>query len=211
VHVPEGGAPKDGPSAGLVLAAAMLLALSGVPVKVRVTMTGEIMLGDRILRVGGLKEKLLAASRSGIRTMLLPGSHRGTIAEVPPEVVGRLKLVYVDKFEARCRTCSAGAERPPRASASPHGPPSPDTPAPPWGTFKLTLIDICLQGARKMSGEHNHQTPGSDLEPAVDADGGQLEKHCSQCGVGIEGSDEFCQVCAVEASGSDVPPTEDAR
>jgi len=77
VHVPEGGAPKDGPSAGLALVAAMLLALSGVPVKARVAMTGEIMLGDRILRVGGLKEKLLAASRSGIRTMLLPGSHRG--------------------------------------------------------------------------------------------------------------------------------------
>jgi len=49
------------------------------------------------------------------------------------------------------------------------------------------------------------------FEPAVDAVGGRLEQHCSQCGVGIEGSDEFCQVCAVEASGGDVPPTEDAR
>jgi len=99
VHVPEGAVPKDGPSAGLALAVAMLSALGRVPVKPRVAMTGEITLGGRILRVGGLKEKLLAASRSGIRTVLLPGSNRGTVAELPPEVVGRLKLVYVDKFE----------------------------------------------------------------------------------------------------------------
>jgi ATP-dependent Lon protease len=99
VHVPEGAVPKDGPSAGLALAVAMLSALGRVPVKPRVAMTGEITLGGRILRVGGLKEKLLAASRSGIRTVLLPESNRGTIAELPPEMVGRLKLVYVDKFE----------------------------------------------------------------------------------------------------------------
>jgi len=99
VHVPEGAVPKDGPSAGLALAVAMLSALGRVPVKPRVAMTGEITLGGRILRVGGLKEKLLAASRSGIRTVLLPGSNRGTVAELPPEVVGKLKLVYVEKFE----------------------------------------------------------------------------------------------------------------
>ena len=98
VHVPEGAVPKDGPSAGLALAVAMLSALGHLPVKPRVAMTGEITLGGRILRVGGLKEKLLAASRSGTRTVLLPGSNRGTIAELPPEVVGRLELVYVDKF-----------------------------------------------------------------------------------------------------------------
>ena len=61
-----------------------------------------------------------------------------------------------------------------------------------------------------MSEEHNHQTPGSDLEPAVDAGGGRLEQHCSQCGVGIDGSHEFCQACAIEASGGDVPPAADA-
>ena len=99
VHVPEGAVPKDGPSAGLALAVAMLSALGRVPVRPRVAMTGEITLGGRILRVGGLKEKLLAASRSGIRTVLLPESNRGTIAELPPEVVGRLELVYVDKFD----------------------------------------------------------------------------------------------------------------
>ena len=61
-----------------------------------------------------------------------------------------------------------------------------------------------------MSEEHNHQTPGSSLEPAVDAGGGRLEQHCSQCGVGIEGSHEFCQACAIEASGDDAPPAADA-
>jgi hypothetical protein len=71
------------------------------------------------------------------------------------------------------------------------------------------LIDIGFQGAQNMSEEHNHQTPGSDLEPAVDTGGGRLEQHCSQCGVGIEGSHEFCEVCAIEASGGDVPPAAD--
>ncbi len=118
VHVPEGAVPKDGPSAGLALAVAMLSALGRVPIKPRVAMTGEITLGGRILRVGGLKEKLLAASRSGIRTVLLPGSNRGTVAELPPEVVGRLKLVYVDKFEEALphvfagRRAPAGGQRP---------------------------------------------------------------------------------------------------
>ena len=82
VHVPEGAVPKDGPSAGLALAVAMLSALGAVPVKPRVAMTGEITLGGRILRVGGLKEKLLAAGRSGIRTVVLPATNRGTIEEL---------------------------------------------------------------------------------------------------------------------------------
>ena len=112
VHVPEGGVPKDGPSAGLALAVAMLSALGRLPVKPRVAMTGEITLGGRILRVGGLKEKLLAAARSGIRTVLLPGSNRGTVAELPPEVVGRLKLVYVDKFADALPHVFAGRRAP---------------------------------------------------------------------------------------------------
>jgi ATP-dependent Lon protease len=98
VHVPEGAVPKDGPSAGLALAVAMLSALTGVPVKPRVAMTGEITLNGRILRIGGLKEKLLAAGRSGVRTVLLPGANRGTVAELPQDVVGGLELAYVDTF-----------------------------------------------------------------------------------------------------------------
>ena len=99
VHVPEGAVPKDGPSAGLPLAVAMLSALAGVPVKPRVAMTGEITLGGRVLRVGGLKEKLLAAGRSGIRTVVLPSANRGTVEELPAELTARLHLAYVATFE----------------------------------------------------------------------------------------------------------------
>jgi ATP-dependent Lon protease len=95
VHVPEGAVPKDGPSAGLALAVAMLSALGGVPVKPRVAMTGEITLGGRILRIGGLKEKLLAAGRSGIRTVILPSANRATVAGLPPDLTEKLELVYV--------------------------------------------------------------------------------------------------------------------
>jgi ATP-dependent Lon protease len=98
VHVPEGAVPKDGPSAGMALAVAMLSALTGVRVKPRVAMTGEITLSGRILRIGGLKEKLLAAGRSGVRTVVLPEANRGTVAELPAEIVGGLDLVYVTGF-----------------------------------------------------------------------------------------------------------------
>ncbi len=99
VHVPEGAVPKDGPSAGLALAVAMVSALGGAPVKPRVAMTGEITLGGRILRIGGLKEKLLAAGRSGIRMVLVPEANRGTVAELPEELTARLSLVYVASFK----------------------------------------------------------------------------------------------------------------
>ncbi len=98
VHVPEGAVPKDGPSAGLALAVAMLSALTGIAVRPRVAMTGEITLSGRILRIGGLKEKLLAAARSGVRTVLLPGANRATVAELPEDVYGGLQLAYIDTF-----------------------------------------------------------------------------------------------------------------
>lgn len=98
VHVPEGAVPKDGPSAGLALAVAMLSALGGTPVRPRVAVTGEITLGGRILRIGGLKEKLLAAGRSGVRTVVLPAANRSTVAELPPDLIGKLELVYVASF-----------------------------------------------------------------------------------------------------------------
>ena len=136
VHVPEGAVPKDGPSAGLALAVAMLSALGRVPVKPRVAMTGEITLGGRILRVGGLKEKLLAASRSGIRTVLLPQSNRGTVAELPPEVVGRLKLVYVDEFEDALPHVFGVRRAPATSRRETAAGRSTDRVAPPSGTLK---------------------------------------------------------------------------
>jgi ATP-dependent Lon protease len=98
LHVPEGAVPKDGPSAGLALAVAMLSALTRTPARPKVAMTGEITLSGRVLRVGGLKEKLLAAARSGVRTVLLPAANRGTVAELPPELTAKLELVYVASF-----------------------------------------------------------------------------------------------------------------
>jgi ATP-dependent Lon protease len=98
VHVPEGAVPKDGPSAGLPLAAAMLSALTGVPLRPRVAMTGEITLAGRVLRVGGLKEKCLAAARNGVRTVVLPDGNQASVRELPDEVRGKLEFVYVKHF-----------------------------------------------------------------------------------------------------------------
>ena len=98
VHVPEGAVPKDGPSAGLALAVAMLSALGAVPLRPRVAMTGEITLGGRILRVGGLKEKLLAAGRSGVRTVVLPEANRASVAELPAEITAKIHLVHVSSL-----------------------------------------------------------------------------------------------------------------
>ncbi|NLE21320.1 MAG: endopeptidase La [Actinobacteria bacterium] len=188
VHVPEGAVPKDGPSAGLALATAMLSALARTPVRPRVAMTGEITLGGRILRVGGLKEKLLAAARSGVRTVVLPAANRGTIEELPHELTARLDLVYVANLREALPHVF-GDEVSTRRASKGHGQPA--------------SREV---GAKDMHDhEHDHQTPGSTEEPGVDAGSGTLEKHCSQCGGLIEGSDEFCQVCAIEYSGGEVP------
>ena len=98
VHVPEGAVPKDGPSAGLAIAAALLSAVTGVPLRPRVAMTGEITLSGRVLRVGGLKEKCLAAVRNGIRTVVLPEESRPGVRELPAELACRLEFVYVRRF-----------------------------------------------------------------------------------------------------------------
>ncbi len=113
VHVPEGAVPKDGPSAGLALAVAMLSALGRVPVRPRVAMTGEITLGGRILRIGGLKEKLLAATRGGLRTVVLPAANRGTVEELPRDVTAKLELVYVSTFAEALPHVLGGRKRPP--------------------------------------------------------------------------------------------------
>jgi ATP-dependent Lon protease len=98
LHVPEGGIPKDGPSAGTALAISMISALSGKAVKPTVAATGEITLRGRILRVGGLREKSLAAMRMGIKTVVLPKSNQPDIKELPTAVRKSLKFVYVDDF-----------------------------------------------------------------------------------------------------------------
>ncbi|MHB0915914.1 MAG: endopeptidase La [Thermoleophilia bacterium] len=98
LHVPEGGIPKDGPSAGVALAISMLSALTGKAVNPTVAATGEITLRGRVLRVGGLREKCLAAARMGIKTVIVPKSNQPDIKELPAGVRKSLRFVYVDDF-----------------------------------------------------------------------------------------------------------------
>ncbi len=95
VHVPEGATPKDGPSAGTAMVTALVSALTGVPVRADVAMTGEITLRGRVLPIGGLKEKLLAALRGGITTVLIPIENEKDLTEIPKNVTEKLKIIPV--------------------------------------------------------------------------------------------------------------------
>ncbi len=95
VHVPEGATPKDGPSAGIGMCTAMVSALTGIPVHADVAMTGEITLRGEVLPIGGLKEKLLAARRSGIKTVIIPIENERDLKEIPKNVLEDLKIVPV--------------------------------------------------------------------------------------------------------------------
>ncbi|MEO7917631.1 MAG: endopeptidase La, partial [Dokdonella sp.] len=95
VHVPEGATPKDGPSAGVGMCTALVSALTRVPVRSDVAMTGEITLRGRVLPIGGLKEKLLAAHRGGITTVIIPDDNAKDLADIPKNVTGSLKIIPV--------------------------------------------------------------------------------------------------------------------
>ncbi len=99
VHVPEGATPKDGPSAGVAMATAIISVLTGIPVRKDVAMTGEITLRGRVLPIGGLKEKLLAALRGGIKTVLIPEENVKDLADISEEVKSKLELIPVAKMD----------------------------------------------------------------------------------------------------------------
>jgi ATP-dependent Lon protease len=99
VHVPEGATPKDGPSAGIAMAVSIISALTGVPVRKDIAMTGEITLRGRVLPIGGLKEKLLAALRAGITTVLIPKDNEKDLAEIPDNVKKSLKIIPVSHVD----------------------------------------------------------------------------------------------------------------
>jgi ATP-dependent Lon protease len=99
VHVPEGATPKDGPSAGIAMATSIVSALTGIPVRKDVAMTGEITLRGRVLPIGGLKEKLLAALRAGITTVFIPKENEKDLAEIPDNVKKHLKLIPVSEVD----------------------------------------------------------------------------------------------------------------
>jgi len=95
VHVPEGATPKDGPSAGVAMAISIISVFTGIPVRRDVAMTGEVTLRGRVLPIGGLKEKLLAALRAGIKTVLIPDENEKDLAEIPDNVKSGLTIVPV--------------------------------------------------------------------------------------------------------------------
>ena len=99
IHIPEGAVPKDGPSAGITMATAMLSAVTGKKVLAKVAMTGEITLRGRVLPIGGLKEKILAAKMAHIQKVLVPEKNRPDISELSKEITRGLEIVYVKTME----------------------------------------------------------------------------------------------------------------
>ncbi|WP_395942029.1 endopeptidase La [Brevundimonas aurantiaca] len=112
VHVPDGATPKDGPSAGVAMTVAMVSVLTGVPIRKDIAMTGEITLRGRVTAIGGLKEKLLAALRSGVKTVLIPQENEKDLADVPDNVKSGLEIVPISTADEALKWALVGALTP---------------------------------------------------------------------------------------------------
>ena len=99
IHVPDGATPKDGPSAGAAMATAIVSVLTGIPIRKDIAMTGEVTLRGRVTAIGGLKEKLLAALRSGVKTVLIPQENVKDLADIPDNVKSALEIVPVSNVD----------------------------------------------------------------------------------------------------------------
>ena len=111
IHVPEGAVPKDGPSAGVTLVTALVSALSKKKVKGSISMTGEVTLTGRVLAIGGVKEKCLAAHRIGIDTIILPKENKKNVDEIPSSIKGKLKLIFADNVEEVLKNALIGVDK----------------------------------------------------------------------------------------------------
>ncbi|MBI2262115.1 MAG: endopeptidase La, partial [Caulobacterales bacterium] len=127
VHVPDGATPKDGPSAGVAMTVAMVSVLTGIPIRKDIAMTGEITLRGRVTAIGGLKEKLLAALRSGIKTVLIPEENEKDLADVPDNVKSALEIVPIKTADEALKWALTGVLTPVEwdESAEPLPPPPP--------------------------------------------------------------------------------------
>jgi len=125
IHLPEGATPKDGPSAGISIATAITSVLTGIPVRCDVAMTGEITLRGEVLPIGGLKEKLLAAHRGGIKSVLIPKENVKDLQEIPDEVKGAIEITPVQWFD---EVLERALERKPEPLSEPAAAPPPPAP-----------------------------------------------------------------------------------
>ena len=135
IHVPEGATPKDGPSAGVAMATAIVSVLTGIPIRKDIAMTGEISLRGRVLAIGGLKEKLLAALRAGVTTVLIPDENEKDLADIPQNVKEALKIIPVKTVDEVLGYALTGTLTPVEwdEEAEPRTPaalPDPDEPGP---------------------------------------------------------------------------------
>ena len=104
IHVPEGAVPKDGPSAGITMTTALASAVTGIPVRQDIAMTGEVTLRGRVLPIGGLKEKTMAAYRAGIRTLIIPEENRKDLEKIPDYVLDQFRVLPVQDVQEVLKT-----------------------------------------------------------------------------------------------------------
>ncbi len=155
IHLPEGATPKDGPSAGIGICTAMVSALTGIPVRADVAMTGEITLRGEVLPIGGLKEKLLAAHRGGIKTVLIPEENVKDLAEIPDNVKNRLDIhpvKWIDQvlemaLERKARAAARARRRRPASVCPTASPDERRTPAACAHAVVITALERACRGS----------------------------------------------------------------